>query len=156
MRLQPMLTGRDTVDRLAVAGSACSMLLRGNDSGGQLSIVEISAPPGAGAPMHEHSREDESFYILEGELIFTVAGRRIVAGSGDCVFGPRNIPHAWANESHQPARVLVVLTPAGFENYFDCVGKRLSAGEAPAPPSPAEVQALFEHAPAFGLRFLVD
>src|SRR5262245_14394278 len=62
-------------------------------SGGHMSIIEITEPPGAEAPLHVHHREDEGFWLLEGSAIFEVGNLRIEAQAGAYLFGPRDIPH---------------------------------------------------------------
>lgn len=94
------------------------VLLRSEESGGVVSVVETVAPAGfAGPPLHLHDF-DEAFYVLEGELTFQLEDRLITAGPGELAFAPRNVPHTYANLSGAPARVMIVCTPAGFERYF--------------------------------------
>ena len=95
-----------------------NVLLRSEESGGAVSIVETASPVGfAGPPLHRHDF-DEAFYVLEGELTFQLEDRLFTAGPGELAFAPRNVPHTYANRSGAPARVLIVCTPAGFERYF--------------------------------------
>ena len=94
------------------------VLLRSEESGGVVSVVETDSPAGfAGPPLHLHDF-DEAFYVLEGELTFQLGDRLITAGPGELAFAPRNVPHTYANLSGAPARVMIVCTPAGFERYF--------------------------------------
>jgi quercetin dioxygenase-like cupin family protein len=94
------------------------VLLRSEESGGVVSMVETASPVGfAGPPLHIHDF-DEAFYVLEGELTFQLEDRLFTAGPGELAFAPRNVPHTYANRSGAPARVLIVCTPAGFERYF--------------------------------------
>ena len=88
--------------------------LTADQTGGALSVVEVTEPPGAAAPLHVHHREDETFVILEGEVTFEVGGAAVSAASGDVVFAPRGIPHLY---SVGPAgcRMLFVTNPGGFE-----------------------------------------
>ena len=67
----------------------------GADTGGQMAIIEITEPPGAEAPLHVHHKEDEAFWILEGEVTFEVGGVTIAATAGDYAFGPRDVPHSY-------------------------------------------------------------
>jgi quercetin dioxygenase-like cupin family protein len=93
------------------------VLLRSEESGGQVSVIETAPPPGAGPPLHHHDF-DEAFYVLDGELTFRLRDETLVAHAGDLVFAPRGAPHTFANLSDAPARQLIVCTPAGFERYF--------------------------------------
>ena len=88
--------------------------LTAEDSGGALSIIEVTEPPNAAAPLHVHHAEDETFYILEGEVVFELGGERRPAAAGDVVFGPRGVPHRY-EVGGDGARMLFVLTPGGFE-----------------------------------------
>jgi len=88
--------------------------LTAEQTGGVLSIIEITEPPGSEGPLHVHHREDETFWILDGDVTFEVGGERIETGPGAAVFGPRNIPHRF--ESKHGARMVWVLTPGGFED----------------------------------------
>lgn len=89
--------------------------LTAEDSGGVLSIIEVTEPPEAAAPLHVHHAEDETFYILDGEVTFELGGVRRTARPGDVVFGPRNVPHRY-EVGPEGARMLFVLTPGGFED----------------------------------------
>jgi quercetin dioxygenase-like cupin family protein len=88
-------------------------------SGGSLTIEEWGLPPGQMIPPHTHSREDECNFVLEGELTCDVGGEIVVAQVGSYVLKPRGVPHALCNTGTEPVRVLEILTPGGFESYFD-------------------------------------
>lgn len=108
------------------------VLLRSEQSDGQVAIVEgAAAPHWEGPPLHHHDF-DEGFYVLEGELIFEVDGERRTARPGDFAFAPRGSHHALANQSDAPARYVLVITPAGFERYFD----RITAEQTGVDPPP--------------------
>jgi len=93
------------------------VLLRSEESGGEVSVIETAPPPGAGPPLHYHDF-DEAFYVLDGELTFQLRDQRIQVRAGELVFAPRGVTHTFANLSDAPARQLIVCTPAGFERYF--------------------------------------
>jgi quercetin dioxygenase-like cupin family protein len=94
------------------------VLLRSEESGGHVSVIESTSPVGfAGPPLHIHDF-DEAFYVIEGELTFQLEDRLFTAGPGELAFAPRNVPHTYANRSGAPARFVLVCTPAGFERYF--------------------------------------
>lgn len=93
------------------------VLLRGEQSGGEVSVIETAPGPGAGPALHHHDF-DEAFYVMEGELTFQLRDEIVTAGPGELVFAPRGVPHTFANLSGAPARQLIVCTPAGFERYF--------------------------------------
>ena len=104
------------------------------DTAGQYTLVEVVAPPGLGAPLHVHHTEDEAFLILEGEVVLYVGDERIEAAAGQFAFGPRDVPHRF-DVGPAGARMLWVLTPAGFENFVEDVSVPAAAMTVP----PAEV-----------------
>jgi len=85
------------------------------DTGGHLTVVDVTDPPGVEAPLHVHHREDEAFWVLEGDVTFEVGGKTIEASAGDFVFGPRDIPHRY-KVGDAGSRMLFILTPGGFED----------------------------------------
>jgi mannose-6-phosphate isomerase-like protein (cupin superfamily) len=93
------------------------VLLRSEQSDGQVSMIETAPGPGAGPPLHHHDF-DEAFYVMEGELTFQLRDERFRVGPGELAFAPRGVPHTFANLTDAPARQLIVCTPAGFERYF--------------------------------------
>jgi quercetin dioxygenase-like cupin family protein len=105
------------------------------DTGGLLSVIEVTEPPNALAPLHVHHREDEAFWILEGTVTFEVGGTTIEAGAGDFVFGPRHIPHRYT-VGGEGCRMLFIMTPGGFENLVR--GMSIPAQSRTLPPPPSE------------------
>jgi quercetin dioxygenase-like cupin family protein len=94
------------------------VLLRGEESGGEVAVVENTvAPRWEGPPLHHHPF-DEAFYVLEGEPTFQLGEEVRTAAPGELVFAPRGAPHTVANLSDAPVRYVLVITPAGFERYF--------------------------------------
>jgi mannose-6-phosphate isomerase-like protein (cupin superfamily) len=87
------------------------------DSGGAMTVLE-EVPPMVDTPLHVHSREDELFYIVEGEHVITLGQREHRLGPGEAIFAPRGIPHAQRRVEPGVGRELVVLTPGGFEQFF--------------------------------------
>src|SRR5262245_39524419 len=90
----------------------------GSQTGGAFALMEQMVPPGAGPRRHVHHREEESFYILEGEFGFEVGDRGFVAGPEAFVFGPRGIPHRFWNAGTTDGRLLLLISPAGLEPFF--------------------------------------
>ena len=108
-----------------------NVLLRSEETGGHVSVIEIMLPPhSAGPPLHTHDF-DEVFYLLEGELIFQVEEALVTKGEGETVFAPRNVAHALANQSDAPARYLLTCTPAGFERHWARVAAEAAGVEPP-------------------------
>src|SRR5262245_28338874 len=95
---------------------------------------EAVVPPGGGPPPHVHSREEEGFYILEGEITFTIGDKRHVATAGMFANMPIGTPHSFKNESSRTARMLISVAPAGLEQMFFAVGQPVAPGATSAPP----------------------
>ena len=107
------------------------VLLRSEETGGQVSVSEIVVPPQtAGPPLHKHDF-DEAFYLLGGELIFQIEEALMTKGPGELAFAPRNVPHALANHSDAPARYMLVCTPAGFERHWARIAAEAAGVEPP-------------------------
>jgi len=117
-----------------------NVLLRGEETGGRVSVTEITVPPhSAGPPLHTHDF-DEAFYLLGGELTFQIEEALMTKGAGELAFAPRNVAHALANHSDAPARYLLTCTPAGFERHW----ARLAAEAAGVEPPQWALQAIPE------------
>ena len=141
---------------VAVVGDVYRFLATGQETNGKYALFEANVPPGGGPPPHVHSREEEGFYILEGEIIFTVNGERIVAKAGMFANMPIGTPHSFKNESDRPAKMLISLAPAGLENMFFEVGAPLADGATTAlPPSKDEIENLLATAPKYGVEILL-
>ena len=95
-------------------------------------VVHRLAPRALGSPVHTHRHEDEWSFVLDGEIGVELDGRVSVARPGDLVLKPRGVPHAFWNAGDVPARMLEVVTPAGFERYFERLGELLAVDGPPA------------------------
>src|SRR5438270_3569320 len=93
--LSPVALRKDEGEALWFLGVLATIKASTETTGGQVAVIEHLAPQGAGSPLHVHHREDEWFYVIEGELTFMVGDERIVAGAGGFAFGPREIPHTF-------------------------------------------------------------
>ena len=126
----------------------------GNKTGGRLAVVEYLSPKGSGSPLHMHTREDEWFHVLEGELAFWVGGQLIQAKAGAFAYGPRDIPHTFVVVSER-ARYIVGASPAGFDEFVRAASvpaKTLTLPPADAPPP--DPQRLAGLAAKFGIEVL--
>ena len=100
---------------IAVVGDVYRFLATGEDTNGKYAMWEAIVPPGSGPPPHVHSREEEGFYILEGEITLHVGDERIVATAGMFANMPVGTPHSFKNESGKPAKMLISVAPAGLD-----------------------------------------
>ena len=91
----------------------------GADMGGCYSVFETTVPAGSGPPPHMHHREEEAFYVLEGQFEFKVGEKVISAATGSFLVAPRDVPHVFRNVGQTPARLLIVVTPSGFEDFVE-------------------------------------
>jgi quercetin dioxygenase-like cupin family protein len=106
--------------------------LWGADTGGALAIVEHPFPVGALVPPHRHTREDEYSIVTEGEIGFRSGDREVVLGAGGYITKPRGDLHAMWNAGDVPARMIEIISPAGFEHFFREVAEMIAAGPVPA------------------------
>jgi quercetin dioxygenase-like cupin family protein len=106
---------------LDVLGEPCLVKLAGGDTDNAVAVVHLTVPKLAGPPLHRHSREDEWFYVLDGELTCEVDGQRFIAGAGASAFAPRGTAHTYQNFNDEAAHLLVMVTPAGVDQFFEDV-----------------------------------
>lgn len=103
--------------------------LFGADTGGTFALVEHPIEPGAlGAPPHRHHNEDEASYILEGQITIQIGDSVIPAAPGTLVLKPKGVYHTFWNAGTTPARILEIISPAGFEKYFEEVAELVAEG----------------------------
>ena len=117
----PIAVGPGEGEALWFVGTLAIVKASGATTGGRMAVVDQLAARGAGSPLHVHRREDEWFYVTEGELAFWVGGSRIAAPAGAFVYGPRDVPHTFEVVSER-ARFLLVAEPAGFEDFMRAAG----------------------------------
>lgn len=102
-----------------LGGLGIHFKLDGTNTQGAFSVVEHPLEPGALAPPHTHLREDEFSYVLEGTVGVMLGDQEFLVPSGSYMLKPRGIPHAFWNPGPGPARLLEIISPAGFERYFE-------------------------------------
>jgi hypothetical protein len=112
-----------------------------------VSAVESHDVPGGGPPPHIHHREDETFKILEGEYEWTVGGKTFIAKAGATIFAPRGIPHTYRYLGKTAGRLMCVITPSGFEGFFEEIG-------ALGPEQQRDIGRVVEIAKRYGLEIL--
>ena len=151
-QVAPIVAGPGEGEALWFLGILATIKSSAETTDGAVAVIEHLAPRGAGSPLHVHSREDEWFYVIEGELTLWVGGETIVAPAGSFVFGPKGIPHTFMVSSPE-ARFLLVTEPAGFEQFMRAVGEPAARVEIPpAATEPPDVAALTAVAAEYGIE----
>jgi quercetin dioxygenase-like cupin family protein len=138
---------------IGVVGDVYRFLAVAEDTDGRYALWEAVVTPGGGPPPHVHSREEEGFYVLEGEITFLVGDQRLVAGAGTFANMPVGTLHCFKNETDRPARMLISVAPAGLEKMFFEVGQPVPPGAQTAPPpTKEEIEKLLAVAPRYGIE----
>jgi mannose-6-phosphate isomerase-like protein (cupin superfamily) len=133
-------------NRMTIKATAAS-------TGGAYGLVESWIPPGFSPPLHVHHREDEAFWILEGDVSMRCGDRTFRAAAGAFVFLPRDVPHTFVVEGDTPARMLTLLTPGGGEGLF-IEGGRPAEGDGLPPAGPLDVDALKRVSARYGAEIV--
>lgn len=122
-------------------------------TGGAYGLMETLLAPGFSPPLHVHHREDEAFWILEGEVTMRCGDRTFRATRGAFVFLPRDVPHTFVVEGDGPARMLTLLSPGGGEGFF-VDGGRPAEDEGLPPASPPDIAALKRVGELYGAEII--
>ena len=123
--------------------------IAGTDTGGSFSIVEHPMEPGTlGAPPHTHTNEDEYSFVLEGEVGVLIGEEEYRAMPGTYILKPRGVVHTFWNPGPRSARILEIISPAGFERYFEEMAEVTSAAAG----GPPDFGKMGEVAEKYGLR----
>ena len=151
----PTLTGPTEGRTVAVVGDIYRFLAVGSQTNGRYAVWEALVLPGGGPPPHVHTREEEGFLVLDGEVVVTVNGVRTVARAGAYAAVPVGTPHSFKNESVRPARMVITVAPAGVEDMFFEIGTPVEPGTTTAPPpTEADIEKLIAAAPRYGIELL--
>ena len=145
--MNPIQVPQSGGKKVNVLGIPMVIRIHGRDTGGVVSAVESHDVPGGGPPPHIHHREDETFQILEGDYEFNVGGKTFVAAKGTTIFAPRAVPHTYRYLGQTPGRLMCVITPAGFEGFFEEIGALSSEQQQ-------DIRRVLEIAKTYGLEIL--
>jgi quercetin dioxygenase-like cupin family protein len=125
------------------------------ETGGRVAVIHHAGPKDSGSPLHVHHRENEWFWVLDGELTIWVGGQVIQAPAGSFVFGPQHTPHTFTVSSPGGARFLLVTEPAGFEGFMrSCAQPARSLTLPPPPSAPPDPGQLTAIAAEYGIDIL--
>ena len=132
-------------------GSVC---LSGIDTGGAYCLLEVSLAPGMAVPRHTHTREDEAYFILAGELEVIAGDKTFVLRPGDTLLAPRDIPHQLRNSGNVTNHYLLVFSPSGFEEFIMATAVPAPDNAvAPTEPAAVAVQNVLKLAADYGILF---
>lgn len=151
--LKPLLVKGNKENSYWYIGHLMSILLTSGETGGRYALLRATERRGLEPPPHTHTKEDETFLILEGEVIYAVGNETFNAKAGDVMFLPRNIQHSFKIQTGT-LETLMLLTPGGFENYF--IEMSEPAGELQLPPmpqGPPDIAKLVATASKYGIKF---
>jgi quercetin dioxygenase-like cupin family protein len=137
-----------------LAGVVMKQHLSSKETAGSFSLFENRSGGNSKTPIHVHTRDDETVFMIEGSMQAIIAGRAQTIDAGNSVFLPRGVPHQLMNVSGRPAHYLLLCTPGGFEGFLEQGSHLLAPGETSQPPSPADVDRIKAAALHFGIELL--
>jgi quercetin dioxygenase-like cupin family protein len=148
----------ESLTHIGLVGDTYTILVRGEDTAGKYTLIDMHVPPDGGPPPHRHDFE-EMFTVLEGEVQATFRGETVVLRVGETVNVPANAPHSFTNATTSPARLLCLCAPSGQEEFFTLVGQPVGTRTEPPAPLDAKAEAAFrtkaqEFAPKFRTELL--
>ena len=139
----------------SVFGERHTILLTGEETGGDYAVIEAIVLPGGGPPYHVHDAQDEAFVVMRGTFEFALAGRTVRVPPGGTLSIPRGVPHTFTVVGEEPGAVVVTVSPAGLERYFAEIGTPLTTrDEAPPPFSPEQVERAVGLMPRYGMALV--
>ncbi|MBW5447665.1 cupin domain-containing protein [Cohnella sp. CFH 77786] len=151
--MKPKILSREEGDHMWYLGNLSTVKANAEHTGGQFSLVEDLMAPGYETPYHIHRKEDETFYLLEGEMEIILDGRKYQAKADHFAFLPRNIPHGFRIVGDRPARMLVMIHPSGFDRFFAELGEPAQRLELPPQVEP-DIPKLLETAKKYEVEIL--
>jgi len=131
--------------KLNVMGDQVRVILRSEHTGGCMTLVEQRSMPGAGIPLHVHTREDEIFQVVEGRVEFQVGDETVIAEPGTVVYAPSHLPHSFRVVGNASALIQIMMLPGGMEKVIEEIVR------LPAPPEGQKIEAICER---YGVTFL--
>ncbi|GAA3766800.1 cupin domain-containing protein [Terriglobus aquaticus] len=137
-----------------LAGVVMKQQLSGGDTNGAFSLFENRSSGQSKTPIHVHADDDETLFIIEGEMKAIIAGEEQTIKAGESIFLPRGIPHQLMNTSGYPSRYMLLCTPSGFEGFLSEGGHLKEPDEVVGPPTPEDIERLKKAAPKFGITLL--
>ncbi|MEN3280837.1 MAG: hypothetical protein V7607_1977 [Solirubrobacteraceae bacterium] len=153
-KIAPIALNPDEGEALWFIGSLTTIKASSQSTAGRVAVIEHLSPRGSGSPLHVHHREDEWFYVMQGELTLWVGGQLMNAPAGSFVYGPRDTPHTYIVSS-DTARFLVVSEPAGFDDFVRKLAQPAAKRVIPPPETePTDVAVMTRLAAEHGIEIL--
>jgi quercetin dioxygenase-like cupin family protein len=146
MQNQLMIVKSSNAEVLHVLGTQVRFLCEGTNTKSAWSLMEVTLPLNSGPPPHTHDW-DEAYYVLSGEVQFTVGGEQALAATGDFIYTPGGVPHGLRGASNQPARLLIFDAPAHAGAFFKRIDREVKN-------LPDDLGKILEIGEATGIRFL--
>ncbi|RAX41090.1 cupin domain-containing protein [Rhizobium tropici] len=147
---------QNTTKTFVVAGVAMKRLLSGAKTNGQFCLFENRSDGNTRTPVHVHAEDDETIYMIEGELTAIIDRKMHTLTTGGSIFMPRGVPHQLMNNTDKTARYVLVGTPSLFDTFVEHAGYEIGADEKPDASAEADVARLKAAAPQFGITLLSD
>jgi len=135
-----------------LVGDLITVKVSSEQTGGAFAVAEERTPPQGGPPAHLHTNEDETLYVLEGEVDFLLGDQIISAGAGSSAYLPRGVVHTFKNVGTTPSRMLAVVIPGGLERFFLEAGEEATEGSSP-PEGEPDVGRIVEIGRRYGVEF---
>jgi quercetin dioxygenase-like cupin family protein len=135
-----------------LVGDLITVKVSSEETGGAFAVAEERTPPQGGPPPHLHANEDETLYVLEGEVEFLIGERTIRAGAGSSAYLPRGVLHTFKNVGDTPSRMLAVVSPGGLDGFFLEAGEEAKEGSSP-PEGEPDVGRIVEIGRRYGVEF---
>ena len=152
--LKPKVVPEGEGTKVWAMGVLVTVKVRADDTGGAYSVFEDLIPPGAGPVPHTHTKEDETIFVIEGELRAWLGGTQYDVKAGDFVHMPRGVQHYFKNVSQKPTRLLLSYTPGGFEKWFLDIGTPAVGIDEKGPEiKPEDIKRAVTEAEKYGVKF---
>lgn len=137
-----------------VVGHVYKILSNEKQTGGAYTLLEALIPPeDQGPPPHTHTKEDESFFVIQGDFTVFIGEQEFRVQAGDFIHCPRNVRHTFRNNSKIQGKLIVILNPSGFERFFEEVGEAVEPGtQPPVQQSDGHIENVINTAPKYGLK----
>jgi len=142
MKTQATFLSAGTGETFSMMGITMTLKQSAQQSDGLISVIEQTAQPGAGSPLHQCGKEDKLIYVLEGTFAIRLGDETMYAPAGSTAAIPRGVAHNFKNVGQEPGKVLVILTPGGHEYFLQELSQCVAAGNKEATPKIAQKHAV--------------